>query len=491
MKPPNRICMVAISNLLICGSLTRACLPRHVTAGPIVPPAARQPPDATYQSNLVAQTYGTVIVSGGVTQGGMSYNNSTAADEPDKAVSLSGSTQGNEDQISCGDERYHRDAESIASAQFHPEVNESTRTYGFGLTVSSHSRGGEWKHHAWLVSCGDSSNTSATANAHARGEIRLTFNAISGSDKLVIQVTGKSKPQVTVLDVNNRPLTLSALEDGNGQVADLPVPGPYTVTAELTDQTSAYHLEDKNDDENTHVSVQSMRDALNLGYGGAVNQTFKIPLPIRISASDLKADFVAALFDKDGKFYPCKQCDGASHIYLQDPQIDVSGGWVVLHVTVGGGVGPFDILGVHGGLTLYGAPSVQNNIVSIDGLVLEVNSESWVVQIGEGHGLEQKLLDQIKAAAKFDLAPKLKEAMGRISTHFPVAWEGACLLLEPPSLQLDGIYTIPEVKSIEARFIVGLKIGDPQSCRQAGISKALNDILDRMRTVVDETARRP
>ena len=52
------------------------------------------------------------------------------------------------------------------------------------------------------------------------------------------------------------------------------------------------------------MSVQSMRDALALGYSGGVNESFMIRLPVFVSTDTIKQQLAQNVFTNDGKFYP-------------------------------------------------------------------------------------------------------------------------------------------------------------------------------------------
>lgn len=125
-------------------------------------------------------------------------------------------------------------------------------------------------------------------------------------------------------------------------------------------------------------------------------------------------------------------------------------------------------------------PAVHQDMLTIDGLGLETESHSWVFGLAQSIGLEQKLLDQLKPAAKYNTKLKLDAALSEITTHFPVQWGGACLLVDPQTLSFEGVYTLPAQKSIEARFLLGLTIGDIQPCT-TGIEKKLDEMSRKLR----------
>jgi len=58
----------------------------------------------------------------------MGYNNVNASDGPGGPMSVSGSTEGDENEISCGGPEYHFDSESGALAQFHPQFDPNLKT---------------------------------------------------------------------------------------------------------------------------------------------------------------------------------------------------------------------------------------------------------------------------------------------------------------------------------------------------------------------------
>lgn len=453
------ICVLLAAGILVGGGC------RTVSPGLITPPEPRRPPEETYRSNLAASIYGNVSVSGSTTQGGTAYNNVDSSNASAEPKTISGSTQGNENEISCGGPEYHFNSESGATAQFHPRINSDLKTYGFSLNLGVRAGGGGWKTRV-LVFCGDSFLTDSTARAHARGEVHVNFNAPSGTDQLVIQVSGQDPGPVKVTDLSGNALPLTPLSLGQGQSVVLPAAGEYIVAAELTDQVQAHGSPRVQHEKNIAVTVQSLRDAVSLGYGGTLSENFKIPLPVLISASALQDELKKQLLDSKGRYYPCKTCGAAGGLFIKDPVIDISGGWVVLTVGLGGGLGPLAAFPVNGNLVFYAAPNVSANVVSLDGLLVETQSESFLVQLAQGAGFEQKLVQVIKDKARYDLTAKLAELTRDLRKQFPIKWGSACLDLDLSNLELEdgGVYTLPQTQQIEVRFLISLKTGSFTTC---------------------------
>ena len=459
---------------ILCVCLLLTACQKHFIPPPITAPPSIAPQAGQYHSTIAAQVSGRTHVSGTVGLGGGTYNNSNASPAANEGSTVSGGATGNEDSQSCGGPEYHRNSISAGSAHVTPILNSDLRTYGFTLQDDVSATGGFWKHHVGpdiAGICGSSDNTTASAHSDSTGDINLTFSGTAGvTDRLIVYVSGTSAAAagIRVTDISGNPLPLSALSQGHGAIVDLPVQGPYDVTATLNNDISqAGSTAPANAHSDADVRIQSMRDALALGYGNTVTTAFRIPLPVYVSIDDLNKALIQQLFTfPNARYYPCRVPPGCQYtgLFLENPRLQVIGAWLVLTVHLGGDVSLF--IPVNADLVLKGIPTVENNVLSGAGLNLQVESKEWIVDIASTLFADQ-IQQALQQKMQYNLQSALDKEVEKLKPSFPVPWGSVCLLFEANNPTLADVFT--EKNGVTARFEVGLKEeDDPSQCPKNG-----------------------
>lgn len=252
-------------------------------------------------------------------------------------------------------------------------------------------------------------------------------------------------------DVNGKLLPLSALSQGHGEIADLPAQGPYNVTATLNNGISRTgSTAPTNAHVDADVHIQSMRDALALGYGNTVTAAFRIPFAIYISIGDIQSALIQQLFTSpNGRSYPCpdRTVCGYTDVYLENPRLQVIGAWRVLTVHRGGSVSLF--VPISGDLMLEGIPTVQNNALTGAGLNLQVDSQNWIANVASSI-LAAQIQQALQQKMQHNLQPKLDQELQKLKPSFPVRWGSVCLLFDANNPRLADVFA--ESNGITAQF---------------------------------------
>lgn len=440
------------------------------TPPPLTAPPAPSDSFSNYQSTVTASSTGSVSVGGSVKSGQNPYNDSRSSG-PDGSVQVNDSRVGDEHAQSCGSQG--TDSASTASAHFDTQNDAVHRTYGFALNADAQARGGFWRGKV-LFACSGSNDTNGVADASATGRINLTYSGgIAAPDKLVVRVQKNHDPvSFSVTDSSGKPVPQQNLS--GSLISDLPTPGPYTVTASIGTHAGggggcpACGQTTHND---VTVSVQSMRDALALGYGGSLNESFQVPLPVFVKTADILAELQAKLFTDDGRYFPCRYpnpcADDADDIYIEWPELSAVGGWIVFKAHVAGHVPGFWFIrpGITGEIIAYGAPKVEGDALSFDSLALETQSSDWLFNLGADK-LRDKLTTDLKEKAKYDLTPQLQKIEAQLKPHFPVQWGSACLTLGLDSLHVSSVIPKETDAGIQVNFRAGINIVGPDQCKQ-------------------------
>jgi hypothetical protein len=460
-SPPNMV--VLILALASC-SCTRTFMP-----GPINAPSAQPIPQAPpYTSTLAASVYGTTAISGSVFKDG--YHDSRSGSQSE-TVKISASKLGKENG-ECGNQWVQSRASSVS--EFIPQNDPQTRTFGFSLIASIRARGGFYRGRT-LGFCSGSHNVTGSAEATTGGRIDITFNASapSISDRLIIRIHGNAAAaaSIRIVDSEGKALTLNALSEGRGLVADLPKAGPYTLSASIHAQEAhsgacggcqgASHRE-------ATVSVQSLRDALSLGYGDPVNPDFTIPLRIHLPIKELETELKKQIFTDSGRFYPCKKDSGdcgryGRELYLESPSLLLDGAWTIAKVHLSGhGNAWLFRPGITGTIILSGVPTVENDTFSLKSVVLEVESRNFILNyLNQRFG--DRLVELIEKNSTIDLNPHYEEAVAQIDQLFPLRWGPGYLDLDASQLKIKYLGVDPAKQEVIVELQIKIKYVDSTS----------------------------
>lgn len=454
-----------------------------VVPGALSPPAAPPPTFTRYTPSITAHSYGTVHISGSVRNDG--YNLVASSAGGDQPVEISHGAYGDEGKH-CGS--MWRASQSQSVARFSPQHTLVVRDYGFSLLVDPRAHGGWFRQKSIGPICGEGVDTTGIARADVQGVLQVTFNGeVASKESLIIRIEGSHahEANVQVKDVSGHVLRLKK-NDGKGFIAELPKRGPYQITASLSAEVSASGDCPTCDGEiskSVTVHVQSMRDALALGFGDALHSSFKtplfhssfkIPFPVFVSVKDLEEELKNGLFnEEDGRFYPCKPDDEcgarASLVYLKQPQLSIEGAWVILKAQLAGAAKLWKVfnLEVGGEIYLSGVPKVSRNVLFLESVAIEAQSRNDLVKyVSEEYG--DILRAKVQAAARLDLKPMLNKKLEEAQSHFPIKLGNACLILSPTDLNIEAITTrdSPEdQKGIVVQLSLLLQEGHASECQ--------------------------
>ena len=377
------------------------------------------------------------------------------------------------------------------------------RIFGLALNVDAYGRGGFWRGKSTIF-CSGSNDTKGEAEATAEGEIRFTYNASANTpDRIIIRsepppgilfsypetlythwnpVTKSFESFSHTVTLREIPFTVSGPKGdmwfldtlNDNTIVDLDQPGPYTIKVKLhtsagggggcPDCGSKTH-------QDRRISIQSVRDALSLGYSDAssLDQSFTFPLPIFVKSDALRATLDKKLFNADGRWYPCGPKDScyseAGDIYLVDPKLEIEGAWIILKVHLDGRIhGPlFTSIHTYGDLVAYGVPAVENNIVELQKVSFEAKSDDWVFNTISSR-FHDKVLSLLQSRAQYDLNPLLQEEEAKLNGFFPVPWGSVCLTVDFGTLALSSVIPQTSPEGITANFRVGIKLLQADKC---------------------------
>jgi len=439
---------------------------KPIVAGKLIPPPPPTDIFTNYQSTVTAASFGQVTVSGYTDNGSSQpYNTSQASPAPDAALHLNAGSGGDEQSKSCGVQGNNSAATS--SASFDAQNDTLRKSYGFAVSADTFAKGGFWRGKTGFL-CSGSNNTQGDAAATSSGTIRLTYaGGLAVPDRLIIRTTSSGATSLQFFDAGGVPLQSVTLADNT--IVTLQHPGPYSIVG-----TVDSHVNDGADGKKEHralsVSIQSMRDALSLGYTGSVNEAFKIPLPVFVGINTIKDELNKNVFNNDGKFYPCpsgsdcfKQAGG---LYLEWPEVSTAGAWLVLKAHLSGHVAGFMFFspGVTGEITAYGVPVVEDNVLKLDKLYLETQSANLIVNIAEGR-FSDRLTSELQKKAHYDLAPLLDKEKLKINKQFPIRWgQDACLAAQLDSLDLSSVIPMTSPDGVQVNFRGALGFLSPDKC---------------------------
>lgn len=445
-----------------------------IPAGQIAPAAATPPSPAVYVSDLTGVAFGNAFARATADGAPATDDRSSAGDQP---VNASATENGDELKRSCGSEGARSHAQ--ATAAFQPLPVAAVRQFGFSLSTTAYAQGGLWR--GQFVVCRGSHNTVALADARANGRIDLTFNADgNATDQLILRVSGATPQEahLEVRDGQNQLLPLSAVPGQSWVAATLSRPGPYSVQASI-----ASHAENggggKAHDQRVmsfSVSVQSMRDALALGYGQGPTNALLLPLPIFLSADAMSAALDSALFTDQHRLYPCAKVDCGTDrlrdVYLEMPRVSTSDGSVVLDMRLAGTY-QFAVVfggGVSGTIRATAMPVVEHDTLRFESPTIDVATHNLIVK-WRSASFEQKLLDRIRSV-RIDLTPRLEAAVAMAQEQLATGWSGACLLLAPTEAHVRSVRVVTTApQGILADFDIQLSESSAGACQRRKASR--------------------
>lgn len=452
-RSSRRLLFAVLPSLSAC----RSSLPSVAT--PL--PTSTAPSTDAYVSNLTGVAFGSVFTRA-LADGAPSTD--VRSSKGDEAVDASVRQDGEELKRSCGSQGIRSHAQ--ATAAFQPLPAGGVRQFGFALSTTAYAKGGAWRKR--FVLCGDANNTAAAADARATGRIDLTFNANGGaSDQLILRVSGATveEAHLELRDGQNRLLPLAAVPGATWVATTLADPGPYSVHASI-----ASHAEDAGGGTahdqrgmNVSVSVQSMRDALTLGYAREPTSTAALPLAVFISTDAMSAALDSALFTTQHRFYPCARVDCGtdrlSDLYLEMPRVGTTGDSVVLDMRLSGSYQIALTLagGVAGTIRATAVPVVEHDTLRLAAPRVDVATRNLIVK-WRSAAFERKLLDRIESV-RIDLTPRLQAAVAKAREQFALTWGGACLLVSQQDAHVRSVQVVTAApQGIVANF--GIKVSD-------------------------------
>jgi hypothetical protein len=465
--------------LLLLGCSSCAMLHQTIRPGAITPAPTPQLPSVDYTSTLTAASFGSVSANGTPGSGGGSFGGSQASPGADTAADYSGSATGNEDSRSCG--TGWTQSQTRAGAHFTPQNDLAHRAFGFTLSADAYAKGGFWRSYISVPIighvCHGSNNTVATATSTASARMDLTFNAgVTEPDKLIIRTVGSSASgaNLVVKSSTGGVLPLTQLQSNDGVTVELAAPGPYTLTCSISPGTASNGGGGAAVDqrqETFSVSVQSMRDALALGYGQPLMDTFRVPLPVQVTTADLVNEIKTRLFTDSGRWFPCRTLDcgddGAKDLYLENPRVAVMGGNLVIDAHLSGHYSwLFLSPGLTGDLRFIVEPFVDKNTIRFKNPSMELASRNALVK-HFGPKAAQALVSRV-GSLTFDARPLIDKEMAKIQGKFPIKWGSACLLLKPSEFNVEGFtMTTAPVEAIVVRFGLTLETVSGADCATA------------------------
>lgn len=435
-------------------------------------PAALPSRDA-YVSNLAGAASGTAFAR--ATADGAPSTDSKSSNA-EQAVTATARIDGDELKHSCRNQGTRSHAQSTAT--FQPSVVDGLHKFGFVLSTTTYAKGGLWR--GQFVLCREPHRTVAVADAGATGQLDLTFNPNGdASDQLVLRVSGATPEEahLEVRDGDNNLLPLSLVPGATSVVTTLAKPGPYSVHASI-----ASHAEDSgtgtvHDERGMtfSVSVQSMRDALALGYGGEPTTTL-LPLPVFMSTDAMTAALDSALFTDEHRLYPCARVDCGSDrlrdVYLEMPEVSTADGAIVLDMQLSGSYQlAFNIgAGVSAAIRATAVPVVERDTLRFEDASIDVATHNLIVRSRSAR-FEQKLLDRI-GKVRIDLTPRLQAAVASAQEHLSTTWGGACLLVAPKDAHVRSVEVVTTApQGIRANFGIELSEAAAAACTTTRVNR--------------------
>ena len=449
-----------VSTLVACQRPAPADRPAPV---PALAPAPRE----AYVSDLAGVAFGHAFAR--ATADGAPATDTRSSD-PDQAVDAAASANGGELARSCRNQGTQSHAQ--ATAAFRPSSVAGVRQFGFTLSTSTYARGGSWREQ--LVLCRGSHRTAAAADARVTGRVELTFNGSdSASEQLIVRVTGATPrdAHLEVRDGQDQLLPLAPVPGETFVAATLVRPGPYSVRASIAAHAEHDGGRGAAGEQATtvSVSVQSMRDALALGYGEAPASTLLLPLPVFLSTDDMSAALDSVVFTDQHRLYPCAKVDCETDrlrdVYLEMPRVSTEGDAVALDMRLSGS---YQIAlsfggGVSGAIRVTALPVVEHDTLRFEAPSIDVATRNVIVKWRAGR-FEQMLLDRIRKA-RIDLTPQLQAAVAKAREHFAMASAGACLLVAPKEAHVRSVQVVTTPpQGILASFGVELTEASASAC---------------------------
>jgi hypothetical protein len=429
--------------------------------------AATRPIEEPYVSNLTGVAFGNAFVRA-TADGAPSTD--TKSSTADQAVSSTASKEGDEIKRSCGNQGARSHAQ--ATATFQPASVVGVRQFGFTLSTTAYAKGGSWSER--FVICRGSHTTVAMADARVTGRLNLTFNpGENTSDQLILRVSGAS-PEVARLEVRdgqNQLLPLSAVAGETWVTTTIAKPGPYSVHASITSHAEHIGAENKHGQHETtfSVSVQSMRDALALGYGKELTTARTLPVPVFVSADAMSAALDSAVFTDQHRLFPCAKIDCGTDrlrdVYVETPRVSTNGGAVVLDMDLSGSYQVALIFGggISGTIRVTAVPVVEHDTLRFETPSVDVATHNLLVKWRSAK-FEQMLLDRINKV-RIDLTPQLRAAVEKAQGNFSGALGGACVLLTPTRAHVRSVQVMTTApQGIVAGFDIELSEATGNAC---------------------------
>lgn len=424
---------------------------RIIRPGPVDPLPVPAPPGVQpHRPALSVTITGVATGEGGVYNG--AFGPAAAhSPGPDQAAKLETGIQGAEER-ECGP-TYHLSLARVSSV-VNPVMDLARAYYSAELFAGLTVQGGFYQNHK-LVWCGGHYVTSASATAGAEARVQFAFNPPAGTrDQLLMTLTGTEtqRAAISVKGPGGHDVPLQPLPSG-GLAVDLANPGIYLLVANISAKKAAKDDCPRPECQTSAqatlaVGLQSLRDALTLGYGepgvAADRFAFSVLMPDTTMTRLVREN----VFKERGRFYPCgsgPDCSkqGVTGVYLFEPKISILGGTLVLESRIGGCYNRFLIcVKVSGTVRGYGAVFGDGAHVGANALQLEVDSKNLVVQIGTAL-LADRIESALRSGVVVDIGPQLERAKQAVNEKFPIRFDGGlCLAVRLNNIAFDRVSVI-------------------------------------------------
>lgn len=420
-------------------------------------------------SDLTGAAFGSAFVRATSDGAPATENKSSGGDQ---AIDATARQDGDELRRSCGSQGIQSHAQ--ATAEFQPLPVAAVRQFGFALSTTAYAKGGLWRER--FVICRGSHATAATADARASGRIDLTFNANgNATEQLIIRVSGATPEEahLEIRDGQDQLLPLSLIPGEAWVAATLSKPGTYSVRASIASRAASGDGGHADEQHGTtfSVSVQSMRDALALGYGQGQTNALMLPLPVFMSADAMTTALDSALFTDQHRLYPCAkfECgtDRLRDVYLEAPRVSTRDGSVVLDMHVGGSYQVAVVFGggVSGTIRATAVPVVEHDTLRFEAPSIDLATHNLILKWLSPR-FEQRFLDRIRHV-RIDLTPQLQEAVSRAQEQLATGWSGACLLLTPKEAHVRSVQIVTTApQGIVGDFDIELSDASGSDCQK-------------------------
>lgn len=407
--------------------------------------SSRNEEPLVYESNVSmrGEVSGALSVAARNASDVRSFTSETFNESAGQSVAVTG-----DELNSCEGRSSRRMSEARISASGVIRVDSACRALSTTLVSSSVAQGGHGR--KGLV-CSGHYDSEAHTRASLSGRVELSFtNKIIAEDNVIITLQNESNNEGSVemgavlKIVNDTGKEVSQQLQAGVNIVPISNNGKLFVECSMTSSGSSAGAGATRPSHAIHVSVQSMRDALNLCYSQPLTPSSRLVLPVSVKRRDLIEQFNQQILGTDGKLTidelnGGKEIEHLDYVHFEFFNFEFYGDEVLVkcHVAAKAKIWLFRP-GTSADVYMRAKPVINaENQITFEQVRFDIHSENFLIKVFN-EDLVQLVQDKVRNL-KIDVSKKTSQIVESINAKFPLKIGPVCVAANVNDLRVRDV----------------------------------------------------